>query len=81
MDASTKKTCTETLKLARVTLTEYLLLEGIVLNKTNQEKAASQINEHLGNMSKLPKDEIIKPSDINSRIWCLCQKVIRNEPL
>ena len=81
MDASTKKTCTETLKLARVTLTEYLLLEGIVLSKTDPEGAIQHINEHVGNMTKLPSDEVIKPSDLNSNIWGFCQKVIRAAPL
>ena len=69
------------MKLARVTLTEYLLLEGIVKSKTDQEGAIQQINEHVSNMSKLPKDEIIKPSDLNTRIWDFCQKVIRKKPL
>ena len=69
------------MKLARVTLTEYLLLEGIVLSKTAPEGAIQQINEHVGNMSKLPKDEVIKPSDLNTHIWGFCQKVIRSQQL
>ena len=71
----------EVLKCARVTLTELLLLEAVILSQSNREKAIDEINMHVSNMGALPESERLKPSDLNKHLWSFCDRVIRGVPL
>ena len=67
---------------AKVTLTEVLLLEGIVLSLQDHDSGVAHMNKIIGSMSAGPQSENhMDVGDLNPALWHFVQRRLSGLPL
>ena len=84
MEKDTQDAARKLLRRARLTLTEYLLFESIVLSLSKPEQAIQEIQDHIKAMSVVKTDDAdapLKPSELHPPIWKAAQSVVKRVKL